>query len=197
MSGLFLLLTYDFQVVLGYSPARAGIAFLPLSAAVMVSSTTISRALLPKVPPRLLMAPGLTVGALGLALLTGLDLHASYVDHILPAEILLGLGMGAVFVPAFSTATTGVHAAEAGVASAVANTAQQIGASLGTALLNTVAASATAAYLADRHHTEVAALVHGYATAAGWAAVILLAAAVMVAVLVNAGRPSGDAVAVS
>jgi hypothetical protein len=197
MSGLFLLLTYDFQAVLGYSPARAGIAFLPLSAAVMVSSTTISRALLPKVPPRLLMAPGLTLGALGLALLTGMDVHGSYVDHILPAEILLGLGMGAVFVPAFSTATTGVRAAEAGVASAVANTAQQIGASLGTALLNTVAASATAAYLADRHHTEAAGLVHGYATAAGWAAAILLAAAVIVAVLVNAGRPSGDAVAAS
>jgi EmrB/QacA subfamily drug resistance transporter len=195
MSGLFLLLTYDFQVVLGYSPARAGMAFLPLSAAVLVSSTTISRALLPRVPPRLLMTPGLTLGAIGLALLTGLDVHSSYVDHILPAEVLLGLGMGAVFVPAFSTATTGVPSHEAGVASAVANTAQQIGASVGTALLNTVAASATTAYLANRHHTEVAALVHGYATAAGCAAIILLAAALIVGVLVNAGRPSTGATA--
>jgi EmrB/QacA subfamily drug resistance transporter len=193
MSGLFLLLTYDFQVVLGYSPARAGLAFLPLSAAVLVSSTTISRSLLPKVPPRLLMTPGLMLGAVGLALLTGLDVHASYVDRILPAEVLLGLGMGAVFVPAFSTATMGVSPREAGVASAVANTAQQVGASLGTALLNTVAAAATTAYLAKGHHTEVAGLVHGFATAAGWAAVILLFAAVLVGLLVNVGRPSSHA----
>jgi hypothetical protein len=171
----------------------AGIALL-LAAVVMVSSTTISRALLPKVPG-LLMTPGLMLGAVGLALLTVPDVHAGYADRLLPAEILLGLGMGAVLVPALSTATTGVHAAEAGVASAVANTAEQIGASVGTALLNTVAASATASYLADRHHTKVAGLVHGYATAAGWAAAILLAAALIVGVLVNAGRPSGYAVA--
>jgi EmrB/QacA subfamily drug resistance transporter len=202
MYGLFLLLTYDFQVVLHYSPARAGLAFLPMSAAVLASSTTISRALLPRVPPRLLMAPGLLLGAAGMATLTGLRVHASYVAHALPAELMLGVGMGAVFVPAFSTATAGVDQRLAGVASAVANTAQQMGASFGTALLNTVAATATTAYVASHFvgghvaagsHTTTAgpaALVHGYASAAGWAAVILVAAAVVVAVLVRAPAPA-------
>jgi hypothetical protein len=186
--GLFLLLTYDFQVVLGYSPVRAGLAFLPMSAAVLASSTLISRALLPKLPPRLLMGPGLLIGAAGMATLTVLHAGASYPLHVLPAEILLGIGMGAVFVPAFSTATLGVSQREAGIASAVAGTAQQVGASVGTALLNTVAASATVAYLAA-HRSALAAdaLVHGYAAAAGWAAAILLAAAVAVGLLVTAG----------
>ncbi len=194
MYGLFLLLTYDFQVALRYSPVRAGLAFLPLSAAVLASSTLISRALLPRVPPRWLMAPGLVLGAAGMATLTLLHTGDSYALHVLPAEIMLGLGMGAVFVPAFSTATLGVGQREAGVASAVAATAQQIGASVGTALLNTVAAAATATYLAASPHVSLAAaLVHGYARAAGWAAAILLAAALSVALLVRAGSPENQA----
>src|SRR5215469_3196295 len=141
--GLFLLLTYDFQVVLHYSPVRAGLAFLPMSAAVLASSTLISRALLPNLPPRLLMGPGLLIGAAAMAVLTLLRPGEAFAAHVLPAEILLGIGMGAVFVPAFSTATLGVGQRDAGVASAVAGTAQQVGASVGTALLNTAAASAT------------------------------------------------------
>jgi EmrB/QacA subfamily drug resistance transporter len=187
--GLFLLLTYDLQVVLHYSPVRAGLAFLPLSAAVLASSTTVSQALLPRLPPRALMAPGLLVGAAGMATLTLLRAGDSYPLHVLPAELLLGLGMGAVFVPAFSTATLGVGEREAGVASAVAGTSQQIGASIGTALLNTLAAAATTAYIAAHGAAlTAAALVHGYAVAAGWAAAILVAAAVVVAALVTA-RP--------
>ncbi|HZU74045.1 MAG TPA: DHA2 family efflux MFS transporter permease subunit [Acidimicrobiales bacterium] len=201
--GLFLLLTYEFQVVLGYSPAKAGLAFLPMSAAVMTSSTTISRALLARVAPRMLMVPGLLLGAVGMAILTRLQPDSAYAAYALPAEILLGLGMGAVFVPAFSTATAGVNPQEAGVASAVANTAQQMGASVGTALLNTIAATATATYLAahvlgssPRSADLVrAGLVHGYATAAGWAAVVLTAAAVIVGVLVAAPRPAASAAA--
>ena len=189
MYGLFLLLTYDFQVVLRYSPVRAGLAFLPLSAAVLASSTLISRALLPLLPPRWLMAPGLVVAATGMATLTSLHAGSGYAAHILPAEILLGLGMGAVFVPAFSTATLAVAPREAGVASAVAGTAQQIGASVGTALLNTIAAAATASYLAAHVQAPLpVALVHGYARASGWAAAILLAAALAVGLLVVA-RP--------
>ena len=108
----------------------------------------------------------------------------------LPAEIVLGLGMGAVFVPAFSTATQGVGPRDAGLASAVAGTAQQIGASVGTALLNTIAAAATASYLAAEPHASLAAaLVHGYGRAAEWAAAILVAAAVAVGLLVTAGPP--------
>jgi EmrB/QacA subfamily drug resistance transporter len=190
MYGLFLLLTYDFQVVLRYSPLRAGLAFLPLSAAVLASSTLISRALLPRLAPRWLMAPGLAVGAAGMATLTSLHAGGGFTAHVLPAEVLLGLGMGAVFVPAFSTATLGVQPSEAGVASAMAGTAQQIGASVGTALLNTIAAAATTSYLAAHVRAPLpVALVHGYATAAGWAAAILLGAAVTVALLGKAGAP--------
>jgi EmrB/QacA subfamily drug resistance transporter len=190
MYGLFLLLTYDFQVVLGYSPVRAGLAFLPLSAAVLTSSTLISQVLLPRVQPRLLMAPGLLLGAIGMATLTVLHIGDGYAAHVLPAEILLGLGMGAVFVPAFSTATLGVGSRDAGVASAVAGTAQQIGASVGTALLNTVAAAATTAYLLARPAAHLAAaLVHGYGVAAGWAAAILALAALLTGLLVTAAAP--------
>lgn len=95
-------------------------------------------------------------------------------------------------MPAFSTATQGVDPREAGVASATANTAQQVGGSLGTALLNTIAASATTSYLASGHAGSIApaaALVHGYATATAWGAGILGVAALLVAVLVNAGKP--------
>ena len=200
--GLFLLLTYNFQVVLHYSPVRAGLSFLPLSVAVLVSSTTVSQALLPRVPPRVLMVPGLLAGAGGMALLTLLRAGDGYALHVLPAELLLGLGMGAVFVPAFSTATLfaggsggsspqadrSVGPRDAGVASAVAGTSQQIGASVGIALLNTLAAAATTAYIAAHGRTlTAAALVHGYAVAAGWAALILVAAAVVVGMLVTAG----------
>jgi EmrB/QacA subfamily drug resistance transporter len=196
MYGLFLLLTYDFQVVRGYSPVQAGLAFLPLSAAVLVSSTTIARALLARVPPRLLMVPGLLIGAAGMATLTTLGSTAGYASQVLPAELLLGLGMGAVFVPAFATATAGVGQREAGVASAVAGTAQQVGASIGTALLNTVAAVTTAAYFAaHRQAGPAAALVHGYAAAAGWAAAVLVLAAVLVGLLVRAGRPPAETAA--
>lgn len=190
MYGAFLLLTYDFQVVLGYSPVRAGLAFLPLSATVLVSSGAIGSRLLPRVPPRLLMAPGLLVAAAGMLVLTQLTADASYVTRILPAEVLLGLGMGVVFVPAFNVATYGVDPREAGVASAAVNTAQQIGGSIGTALLNTIAASATSGYLATNATSHVAGLVHGYDVATGWAAGILAGCALLAGVLINAGRPT-------
>ncbi|TMC49988.1 MAG: MFS transporter [Chloroflexi bacterium] len=192
MYGSFLLLTYDFQVVLGYSPLRAGLAFLPLSAMVFVSSGAIASRLLPHVPPRALMVPGLLVAAAGMLVLTRLTVDASYVVHILPAEILLGLGMGCVFVPAFNVATQAVNPREAGVASAMVNTAQQVGGSIGTALLNTIAAGATSSYLvshAPGASTRVQALVHGYSAATGWGAGILAAAAVLAGLLVTAGRP--------
>ncbi|HEV7679571.1 MAG TPA: MFS transporter [Candidatus Dormibacteraeota bacterium] len=185
MYGVFLLLTYDFQVVLQYSPIRAGLAFLPMSIVVLFSSGAIASRLLPRVPPRRLIVPGLLVAAAGMLLLTGLRVDSSYVAGILPAEVLLGLGMGCVFVPAFNLATQGVDPREAGIASATANTAQQVGGSVGTALLNTVAASAATGAAA----THAAELVHGYSVATGWGAAILLVGALLAATLVNAGTP--------
>lgn len=184
--GAYLFLTYYLQVVLRYSPLGAGVAFLPITVASQAGSWLIARRLLPQVPPRMLMAGGGVVAASGVALLTQLGLHSDYWIHVLPAELLLGGGLSTMMVSAFSTATRGVDPREAGVASATVNAAQQVGASLGTAVLNTIAAGATAAAAGPR----VTALVHGFAVSTSWAAAIMLAAALSAAVLVTAARSS-------
>jgi len=189
MFGAFLFLTYYLQVVLRYTPLQAGLAFLPMTVASQVGSWAIARTLMPRVPARALMAPGLLVAAAGMAVLTQLRVDGGYLLHILPAEVLLGLGIACVMVPAFSIGTLGVDPRQAGVAAATVNTASQIGASLGTALLNTIAAGATVAYLASHGRSLAAqALVHGYSSATVWGTAILVLGAVLSAVLINAGR---------
>jgi hypothetical protein len=173
---MFLMLTYHFQVVLGYSPVRTGLAFLPMSLAVAGSSYGLASRLMDTVSPRALVAPGLVVAAGGLALLTQLTPSSGYLTVILPAELLVGLGIGCVFTPSIGVATSGIDPRLAGVAAATANTAMQIGSSVGTAVLNTVAVDATRGYAG----TPTEALVHGFATATGGAAVALVAAAVLV-----------------
>jgi EmrB/QacA subfamily drug resistance transporter len=172
MFGAFLLLTYYLQGVLHYSPVEAGLAFLPITVASQAASWAIASRLMPFVAPRALMAPGAVVAAAGMGVLAFGPAGAGYLGHVLPAEVLLGAGISCVMVPAFSTATLGVDPRQAGAASAIVNTAQQVGGSVGTALLNTVAA------------------VLGYAAAAGTGAVILTAAALVAAVAINAGRPA-------
>ena len=185
--GAFLFLTYYLQVVSRYSPLQAGLAFLPLSAAAMLGSGAIASQLLPRVPPRALMVPGFLVAAAGMTLLTQLQVSSGYVTHILPAEILLGLGIGCVMVPASSLATGNVDPREAGIASATLNVAQQVGASVGVALLNTLAATATSVYLATAPAaTRADGLVHGYATAANWGAAILFGASLVALGLIDA-----------
>ncbi len=174
--GMFLMLTYHFQVVLGYSPVRTGLAFLPMSLAVAGSSYGIASRLMHRVAPRALVAPGLLVAAGGLALLTRLTPSSGYATTILPAEVLVGLGIGCVFTPSIGVATSGVDPRLAGVAAATANTAMQIGSSVGTAVLNTVAVSATRDFVG----APTEALVHGFATATGGAAVTLVAGAALV-----------------
>ena len=194
MFGAFLFLTYYLQVVLHYTPLQAGLAFLPMTVASQAGSWLIASRLMPHVPPRALMAPGALVAAAGMALLTQLHLDSGYMALVLPAEILLGLGISCVMVPAFSTATQKVAPREAGVASATVNTAQQIGGSLGTALLNTAATSATASYLAlHTHAPRVVGLVYGFSVATACGVAILLLGAVAAALLINAPRPMGGA----
>jgi EmrB/QacA subfamily drug resistance transporter len=200
MFGLFLFLTYYLQVVKGFSPVKTGFAFLPMIAGMITGSTQIGARLMTRVPPRLLMGPGFLVAATGMLLLTQLEVGSSYPALILPAQLLLGLGMGTAFMPAMSMATHGVNPADAGVASAMVNTSQQVGGAIGTALLNTIAASATTAYLTD-HAAEAAAggaaaklvqaqaMVEGYASAIWWAVGILAAAAAVALTLINTGRP--------
>jgi EmrB/QacA subfamily drug resistance transporter len=185
MFGAYLFLTYYFQAVLHYSPLQAGLAFLPITVGSQSASWLVARRLMPHVPPRALMAPGGLLAAAGLALLTQIHAGSGSLTVVLPAELLLGAGLSIMMVPAFSVATRGVEPRQAGVASAVVNATQQVGASLGTAVLNAIAVAATAASGGPR----AVALVHGFAVATAWGAGIMLLAALVAAVLVDAPRP--------
>ena len=187
--GMFLFLTYYFQGTLHYSALKSGIAFLPFSAGIVVSATVAAQ-LLPRVGPRVLMVVGMVMATAGLVLLTQLGVHSAYLSHLLAPMIIISLGMGLVFVPLSSTALIGVEEHDAGVASALVNTTQQVGGSLGTALLNTVAATATASYLTSHrgHAAQAASLVHGYTQAFTVSAALLGVGAVAALALVRANR---------
>jgi EmrB/QacA subfamily drug resistance transporter len=207
MFGLFLFLTYYLQIVKGYSPVKTGFAFLPMIVGMITGSTQIGTRLMTRVAPRLLMGPGFLVAALGMLLLTQMEIGSSYAALLLPAMLLLGLGMGTAFMPAMSLATQGVEPRDSGVASAMVNTSQQVGGAIGTALLNTIAASATTSYLADhigsagsrsqQQLVQLEAMVEGYTSAIWFAVGILVVAAVIALTFVNAGRPGGITVASS
>lgn len=207
MFGLFLFLTYYLQVVKGYSPVMTGFAFLPMIVGMIIGSTQIGTRLMTRVPPRLLMAPGFLTAGVGMLLLTQLEIDTSYAGLILPAQLLLGLGMGTAFMPAMSLATLGVDPRDAGVASAMVNTSQQVGGAIGTALLNTIAASATTAYLTDnaagattpaaQRLLQLQGMVEGYTAAIWWAVGILVVSAAIAFVLINTGKPDTGAVAAS
>lgn len=174
--GMFLMLTYHFQVVLGYSPLRTGLAFLPLNIAVVASSYALGSRLMHRVPARTMVAPSLVVAAAGLALLAQLEPGSGYLTLILPAEVLVGAGVGCIFTPSIGVATSGIDPRQAGVAAATANAAMQVGGSIGIAVLNTVAIAATERYAG----TPVEAMVHGSAVATTGAAVVLGATALVV-----------------
>jgi EmrB/QacA subfamily drug resistance transporter len=146
--GVFLFLTFFLQTSLNYSPVVTGLAFLPLVGALMITATSATTTLLPRIGPKFLIGPGMLLAAGGMAWLTGISVTSSYTSDILGPLILLGAGLGLVFSPALSSATYGVQARDAGVASATANTAQQVGGSIGTALLNSIAASVVTSYAA-------------------------------------------------
>jgi EmrB/QacA subfamily drug resistance transporter len=190
MLGTFLFLTYFFQGTLGYSALKTGFAFLPFSGGIILGAAIASR-LLPRYGPRPLMTFGLIMGTVGLAWFTRLGVDSTYVSHVLFPEIIVSLGMGMAFVPMSSTALIGVDPKDAGVASALVNTTQQVGSSLGTALLNTIAASAAATFVASHVHSNAearAAVVHGYTTAFTVSAILLLLAAGAAATLIRASR---------
>jgi EmrB/QacA subfamily drug resistance transporter len=191
MYGLFLFLTYYLQQNKGYSPVTTGLAFLPMIAGMITGSTQIGARLMNRVPPRYLMAPGFVVAALGMLILTQLSVTSSYVTVILPGLVLLGLGMGSAFMPAMSLSTYGVKASDAGIASAMTNTSQQVGGSIGTALLSTIAVNATTSFMKVHHNNPALAArgaVHGYVEAIWFAVGILVVSAVLSYTLITAGR---------
>jgi predicted MFS family arabinose efflux permease len=200
MFGLFLFMTYYLQVVLAFSPVRTGLAFLPLTAAIIIGSTQISARLMNHVPPRTLMVPGMVLAAGGMLLLTRMTVDSSYATEILPALILMGLGMGLTFMPVFATATAGVAPQDSGVTSATVNTSQQVGGSIGTALLNTIATSSGATYVAAHLHNPAQraqvvkeGVVHGYTIAIWWAVGIMLLAGLVAGLMVTAKAPEHGA----
>ena len=184
--GVFLFLTYFLQRTLGYSPTTTGLAFLPLTAALIVSSTITNIKLRPRFGPRPLIATGMLLGAGAIAWLAQLTPSSSYGAHVLPALVLLGLGLGATFTPAIFTATQRVTQQETGVASAMANTSQQVGGAVGAAALSTIFASAVTSYAhahAHSHAVITAAPVDGYTVAFWVAAGVLAAGAIIVGAL--------------
>lgn len=186
--GAFLFLTYILQRILHFSPLGAGLGFLPLTVINGLASTLIAGRLLARFPVRTIVVPGLLIGAAGAALLTQLGPTSSYAGLVLPAELLLGIGLGLSIMPLFATATREADPVDAGATGAVANTAQQVGASIGTAVLNTIAATATAGYLVAHHGptgAATAAVSHGYATASIWAAAALVLAALIGGIMIT------------
>ena len=174
---IFLFLTFYLQQTLGFSPLVTGVAFLPFVVGIVTSSTVLVPRLLPRVGPKPLIIPGQLLAAAGLLLLSRLQVGSSYAGHVLPAALVMGLGMGLIFASSFNTATTGVRPWDAGVASALVNTGQQVGGALGTALLNTIAATVTANYLAARQPSPEAAQA---AAVAGDTRAFLIAAGIFV-----------------
>ena len=166
--GVFLFLTYYLQEVKGYSPVTSGLAFLPMIGCILLASNTSSIVLLPRVGPRALIVTGMLLGGGAMAYLTQLTVTSSYLVSVVPALVVMGLGFGMIFSPAINTATAGVARRDSGVASALVNTMQQVGGSIGTAALSTVALTATASYLTAHHTGPLApatAAVHGYIVA--------------------------------
>jgi hypothetical protein len=197
--GISLFLAYYLQGTLGYSPLRTGVAFLPLVAAIALSAFIASARLLAVSGPRPLIPTGMLLS-------TKLSPDADYFSNVLPGLVVTGLGLGLIFAPAIASATAGVRASDAGAASALVNTTQQIGGSMGLALLNTIAVSVTArsnrvpVALSERftrheqvHHAAVLATLHGYAVAFWWAAAFFGAGAIFTFGLLESGVPEHDA----
>ncbi len=180
--GVFLFLTYFMQQNLGFSPLTTGLAFMPMTALIVASSTIAQTRILPRTGAKPLIIGGMTLGLIAMLLLTRLTPSSSYAGDVLPSLLILGVGMGTIFAPAFGTATLGVDRSEAGVASAMVNTSQQVGGSVGTALLSTLFASSAAAFARTHHGVhdlQAAAMIHGYTTAFWWASGIFAVGLVM------------------
>ena len=208
MFGVFLFLTYYLEDTLRYSAVTTGVAFLPLTGMLVLTAAGGSSVVLSRVSARLLVPAGLLMSAVGLALLTRISLHSDYASDVLPTLLIMGAGMGLTFAPSFSLGTFGVASSDAGVASATLNVAQQIGGSVGTSLLNTIATTAAASYVtahiavvrsassqaaaaAAQRAVEANGLLHSYHVVFWVAAGIFVGAAVLIALLLRSG-PAAD-----
>jgi EmrB/QacA subfamily drug resistance transporter len=190
---VFLLLAYYLEDTLGFSPLRAGVAFMPIVIAISLSASFASARLLSNVGPRPLVPTGMVLSAMGMVLFTRLTPYSDYWGHVLPGLIVLGLGLGLIFAPAIASATAAIERRDVGAASAIVNTTQQIGGSIGTALLNTIAvtvatrarASAPGSSL-DAHRS---ATLHGFSVAFWWSAGFFAVGALLTLFMLESGTP--------
>jgi predicted MFS family arabinose efflux permease len=195
MFGVFLFLTYYLQETRGYSPVDTGVAFLPMTASILVSAAIGTTKLRARFGPRVLVALGMALGSIGMLILTQLSVDSSYAADILPALLVIGAGVGFVMSTSMNNATLGVREEDAGVASATVSASQQIGGSIGTALLSTLAASAATSFIAGQRPTAAlvaSASVHGYTTGFAWAAGMFAVGAILAALLYERGVPTVD-----
>jgi Na+/melibiose symporter-like transporter len=204
--GAFFFLSLYFQRVLGYEPVEAGLASLPTTLGVFISAGAAS-ALVPRVGPKPLMVLGGVLAAAGLFTLSFVGLDTSFWEVPFPGQLLLGLGLGFTFVPLSNLALVGAGVHDAGAASAMLNATQQVGASIGTAVLASLSVAASSTYLADALRSPdsaqdptvgLTAQVEGYTTAFTWAAALLVLGAIVSAVLIKATKEDlpaeGDAI---
>ena len=168
---MFFLLTLYMQQVLGYSPLKTGVGYLLVSGMIIVSAGA-SQALVTRVGVRTVLAVGMGLTALGLVYFSQISVGGSYLIDLTPGFILTGIGLGFSFVPVSIAALVGVKPNEAGIASGILNTSQQIGGALGTAILSTVAFTEAFDYIKDHATTgaptvmrDAAGSVHGYSIA--------------------------------
>lgn len=200
IAGVFLFLTYYLQGTRGYSPVGTGLAYLPMLVTASALGVLSNMFLLPRAGPRPLIAGGMLLAAAGLAWMTGIGLRTGYLPTLLGPLLVSGIGLGLALSPAMNTATFQIPPADAGVASGLANTRFQVGTSLGIALLNTLAVTATSDYLRQaapgsfpgRELTGLA-LLHGYITGFWWAVAIFTFGAMACWVLPHGSVPAGPA----
>ncbi|CAN5254076.1 MFS transporter [soil metagenome] len=183
MFGIFLFVTYYLQATLGYSPIQTGLSFLPMIAMLVLAAQLGTNLLVPRLGPKIMVPAGMLLGVIAMVYLTHLDVDSTYAADVLPPLMIMGFAMGTIMPASMQTATLGVDRQFAGVASAMVNTSQQVGGSIGTALLNTLAATAATDYLAS--HTPITAAVGAqaaiasYSTAYWWGAGFFAFGAVM------------------
>lgn len=192
MFGVFLFLTYYMQRILLYSPVKAGVAFLPMVGVLVVTSVVTTNVLVPRFGAKPIVPTGMLLAGGAMAWLTSLNGSSSYAAHVMPPLLLLGLGLGLIFATSMNLATAGVKPHDAGVASAMVNTSQQVGGSVGTSLLNTLATSAASSYLAGRRPSPAVfqqAQLHSYDIAYWWSAAFFAFGFLITFLLFRPGAP--------
>jgi EmrB/QacA subfamily drug resistance transporter len=200
MFAMFLFLTYFLQQTLNYTPVVTGVAFLPFTLGIAAAANVSNIVLMPRIGPKPIAPAGMVIATGAMIWFSQIGTHTAYGSGVVGPLVLFGIGMGMVIAPCINAGTFGVAPRDAGVASATVTVGQQLGASIGTSLLNTIFASAVASYLVASHTRPTAlltglAITHGYDTAFSWIAGIFAVGAVASVLLFRAGplrRPTAD-----